>query len=520
MKTIAYFDCPSGISGDMCLGALLDAGVPLDYMRQQLGKLGLDAEYTLSVQSVIKRGQRARQAKVRLNEPAEGSLGAAAASAMGHSNTGSTSALPHPRTDTDGGESASKVGNHHHDHGKHSTSSHRHTVHSHSETEGEAPRTGGSPPPGLFPARHLSTIEELITEAALPQRVKDWSLAIFNRLGEAEAHVHGIAIDQVHFHEVGATDAIVDIVGTCLGLDYLDIDILVCSPLPTGQGRVNTAHGWLPVPAPAVLKLMEMRQVPLYSHGLPGELVTPTGAAIITTLADRFGEPPPLTLKQIGLGAGSKELPVANILRLWVGQTQETEVTSAPKPEPLPFKARAAEADGSVGSGYPTAVEKFSIGGPVDQDSVIVLETQIDDLIPQAVGHLYDRLFEAGALDVFVQAIQMKKSRPGLLITVLCPPSQQQICEMVLFTETTTLGIRHRRQPRTVLHRAFKPVETPYGSVSMKLAYHSQRQQLINAHPEYEDCAELARRHHLPWQVVYRAALVAWEQEQGALLLR
>jgi uncharacterized protein (TIGR00299 family) protein len=485
MKTIAYFDCPTGISGDMCLGALLDAGVPLDYMRHQLGKLGLDAEYTLSVQPVLKRGQRARQAKVRLIA---------------------------------GEETASRVGNHPPGPGDHLTRGHGHSGHSHAETEAEALRAGNSSTPGSSPARHLSTIEGLITEAALPQRVKDWSLAIFRCLGEAEADVHGISVDQVHFHEVGATDAIVDIVGTCLGLDYLNIETLVCSPLPTGLGRVNTAHGWLPVPAPAVLKLMEIRQVPLYSHGLEGELVTPTGAAIVTTLAQRFGEPPPLTLKQIGLGAGSKDLPVANILRLWIGQALETGAISAPTTEIVPFKAGADEADGAPGARHPTAVERSPVGDPAEQNSIIVLETQVDDLIPQAVGHLYDRLFEAGALDVFVQAIQMKKSRPGLLITVLCPPSRQQACERVLFTETTTLGIRHRRQPRTVLRRGFQPVETPYGAVSMKLAFHPQGQQLMNAHPEYEDCAELARRYRLPWQVVYRAALVAWEQEQEASL--
>lgn len=324
------------------------------------------------------------------------------------------------------------------------------------------------------PSRNLPAIEQLITQASLPERVKAWSLAIFRRLGEAEAAVHGIPIEQVHFHEVGATDAIVDIVGTCLGFDYLAMDTLVCSPLPTGQGRVKTAHGWLPVPAPAVLKLMEMGRVPLYSPGLLGELVTPTGAAIVTTLAQGFGEPPPFTLSRVGLGAGSKDLPIANILRLWVGT--------------------AAAAD------------------PLPQETVTVLETQVDDLLPQVVGYLYDQLFAVGALDVFTQPVGMKKSRPGLLITVICPPQCQVACEMVLFAETTTLGIRAHQQPRTVLERQFKTLETPYGEISMKLAYHPANRQLMNAHPEYEDCAALARRHQVPWQVVHQAALVAWYQ--------
>jgi uncharacterized protein (TIGR00299 family) protein len=437
MKTIAYFDCPSGISGDMCLGALMDAGVPLDYLRHHLGSLGLDAEFTLTADNTTKQGQRATQAAVTLTHEEH----------------------PHPH--------------------------------------------GGHPP-----ARHLPTIEQLITEAALPQRVKDWSLAIFRRLGEAEAAVHGIPIDQVHFHEVGATDAIVDIVGTCLGLDYLQIDAIQCSPLPTGQGRVFTAHGWLPVPAPAVLKLMEMAQVPLYSNGLKGELVTPTGAAIVTTLAQGFGEPPAVTLHRVGLGAGRKTLPVANILRLWVGpevepQSRQYAHEVEPAPSPLPGKKQSDDL-------WPPDTGAAS-------DRVVVLETQVDDLMPQAIGYVYDQLFKAGALDVFTQPVAMKKCRPGLLITVVCLPQNQADCETVLFTETTTLGIRHRQQPRTTLQRRFQTVETPYGQVSIKLAYHPHSQQLMNAQPEYEDCLALARRHQRPWQEVYQAALVAWRGQQPVL---
>jgi hypothetical protein len=457
MKTIAYLDCPTGISGDMCLGALLDAGVPLTYLQQHLSQLGLDAEFNLTAAAVIKRGQRAMQAQVTLTD----------------------------------------------------------TV-------------------GPTPARHLPTIEQIITAATLPQRVKDWSLAIFSQLGQAEAAVHGIPIDRVHFHEVGATDAIVDIVGTCLGFDYLDIDSLVCSPLPTGAGRVHTAHGWLPVPAPAVLKLMEMGQIPVYNQGLHGELVTPTGAAIATTLAQKFGEPPQFTLHRVGLGAGCKDLPVANILRLWIGpQTHpggtHNHAEPAPQPSAVPVthpafhhKPRGSSSP-SDPDNVPDPTDQIepasnSDTGP-EQDTITVLETQVDDLIPQAVGHLYDQLFNAGALDVFTQPIQMKKSRPGLLITVLCPPDQQTACETVLFTETTTLGIRHRQQQRTTLQRRFELVDTPYGQVSMKLAYHPHNPHPSNVHPEYEDCAALARRHHLPWQVIYRAALATWQQGLETSLL-
>jgi uncharacterized protein (TIGR00299 family) protein len=332
--------------------------------------------------------------------------------------------------------------------------------------------------------RNLPAIERLITQAGLPDRACRWSLAVFQHLAEAEAAVHGVAVDQVHFHEVGATDAIVDIVGTCLGLDYLGIDTLVCSPLPTGRGRVRAAHGWLPVPAPAVLKLFEQRQVPLYSNGLEGELVTPTGAAIATALAESFGDPPAMTLHRTGLGAGKKQLPVPNMLRLWVGTTT------------------------------PSATEGASLSAqdalPYDTDNVIVLTTQVDDMMPQAVGYLCDRLLSTGALDAFTQPIGMKKSRPGLLITVICRPADESHCVDLLFAETPTLGIRRQTQLRWVLPRRIQALETPYGSVAVKLAYHPGTQTLLNVHPEYEDCAALARQHRLPWQTIYQAALNTW----------
>ncbi|MGG6241102.1 nickel pincer cofactor biosynthesis protein LarC [Nodosilinea sp. AN01ver1] len=458
MKTIAYLDCPTGIAGDMCLAALVDAGVPLNYLQTQLASLGLNDEFTLSVAPVLRQGLRALQAQVVVK------------------------ATPgHPS-----GHSPAHHDHHHHD-GQHQ---HRHTVHH---------------------TRNLPAIEHLITQAHLPDRVQQWSLAVFRTLAKAEAAVHDIAIDQVHFHEVGATDAIVDIVGTCLGFDYLNIDTLVCSPLPTGRGRVKAAHGWLPVPAPAVLKLLEQHQVPLYSNGLDGELITPTGAAIATTLAQRFGDPPAMTLHRTGLGAGGKSLPVANALRLWIGVTDlatgsataqvlpppELPSTTLPLAEQPPTERLEKASDPEI---------------PYDLDTVILLETQVDDLVPQAVGYLYDRLFSASALDVFTQPVAMKKSRPGLLITVICRPSDEPQCIDILFSETSTLGIRRQSQQRWVLPRQFKTLQTPYGPVNLKVAYHPQTQAVLNVHPEYEDCVALARRYGLSWQVVYHTALSTWYQ--------
>ncbi|MGB3201732.1 MAG: nickel pincer cofactor biosynthesis protein LarC [Nodosilinea sp.] len=453
MKTIAYLDCPTGIAGDMCLAALVDAGVPLEYLQAQLTRLGLNGEFTLSVSPVQRQGLRALQAQVEV---------------------------------TDGS------------HSPHHSLEHHYPDHLHAEGLGHHRHTA-------HPTRNLPAIEALITQANLPDRAQRWSLDVFRNLAGAEAAVHGIAIDQVHFHEVGATDAIIDIVGTCLGMDYLDLDTLICSPLPTGRGRVKAAHGWLPVPAPAVLKLLEQHQVPLYSNGLSGELITPTGAAIATTLAQTFGDPPPMTLQRTGLGAGGKSLPVANILRLWIGSTASDSIQAS---SPSSLRSPA------VASSEPLHKQQFQPASDVDipypLDTVVVLETQVDDLVPQAIGYLYDRLFDSGALDVFTQPIAMKKSRPGQLITVICRPSDEPQCVDILFSETSTLGLRRQTQPRWVLPRQIQTLQTLYGPINLKLAYHPQTQAVLNVHPEYEDCAALAHRHGLPWQVVYHTALSTW----------
>lgn len=447
----------------MCLAALVDAGVPLTYLQAHLTSLGLDDEFTLSVTPTQRHGLRALYAEVRLSSPV------------------GPGAIDHPHGHPHGSSQDHPQGpspDHAHEYGP--------------DRPNPAPAT---PKPHHPPGRNLPVIERLITQADLPDRARRWSLAVFQRLAEAEAAVHGIPIDHVHFHEVGATDAIVDIVGTCLGLDYLGIDSLVCSPLPTGRGRVRAAHGWLPVPAPAVLKLMEQGQVPLYSNGLEGELVTPTGAAIATVLADAFGDPPPMQIQRTGLGAGRKSLPVPNILRLWVGQQPQ----ESPQHFPLPKRESSPE---------PPDIPPSAI--PYEAETIVCLETQVDDMLPQAVGYLCDRLLAAGALDFFTQPLGMKKSRPGLLITALCRPADEPHCLDVLFAETPTLGVRRQTQQRWVLGRQLKTLQTPYGPVAVKLAYHPQTQALLNVHPEYEDCAALARLHQLPWQTIYQSALQTW----------
>ena len=395
MPKIAYLQCPTGIAGDMFLGALVSAGVPLQCIIDGLAGLNLTDEYQLREETVIKQGQSAIKVHVDLT--------------------------PHHQ---------------HHNH-----------------------------------HRHLPEIEKLINQANLPIKVRDNSLAIFKHLAIAEAKVHGTTIDKVHFHEVGATDAIVDIIGTCLGLDYLAIDQLYCSPLPTGGGSVKAAHGKLTVPVPAVLELWQTRQVPVYSNGIEKELVTPTGAAIVTTLAQDFGEPPQMKLTKIGLGAGNRDLVIPNILRLWLGETESV-----------------------------SSLEK-----------VAVLETQIDDCNPQIFGYVLEELLKIGARDVFTQSVTMKKNRPGVLLTVICDLDRIDQCEEIIFRETTTIGIRRQIQERSILSREIKTVNTQYGDIRVKVA--RKEGKIVNIQPEYEDCVRLARQHNLPFNLISLTAQKLYEPD-------
>lgn len=428
MNKIAYLQCPTGISGDMCLGALVSLGVPVEYLIEKLNGLGIEQEYQLKAELVQRNGQQATKVHVD---------------------------LVHDR-------------HHHHHHDR--EQSHNHT-------------------------RHLPEIEQMILKAGLPSRAEAWSLAVFRQLAVAEGAVHGISPEKVHFHEVGAIDAIVDIVGTCLGLDWLGIEsnqeglpLLYCSAFPTGGGTVRAAHGQMAVPVPAVLKLWEMRGCPVYSNGIDRELVTPTGAAIATTLARDFGSPPAIAIKQIGLGAGTINLPIPNILRLWLGESAS-------------LQSNFSDSEGTSSN----------------LETISVLETQIDDLSPQAIGYVFEALFAAAALDVFTQAIGMKKSRPGILLTVICHPENLLSCEAVIFRETTTLGIRRTTQQRAILQREIQQVETEYGKVRVKIAWKGQSPEKViaNVQPEYEDCADLARKHNIPWREIQRLALQHWYLVNG-----
>lgn len=416
MGRISYLECPTGIAGDMCLGALIDVGLPWQYLVDNLKSLGIESEYQLRKEQVIRNGQAATKVHVDLQIE------------------------PHSASAT----------HHHH-----------------------------------YPARHLPEIENLIKNASLSPRAKQWSLDVFKKLAIAESQVHNIPPEKVHFHEVGATDAIVDIVGTCIGLDWLDIEELYCSAMPTGGGTVKAAHGKLSVPVPAVVKLWQTREVPIYSNGIKKELVTPTGAAIAVTLAVDFGEPPAMKLFQVGLGAGSRDLEIPNILRLWIGEKIDLQGT------------------------------RKEVILPTKQETVTVLETQIDDLNPQAVAYTLERLLAAGALDVFTQNIGMKKSRSGILLTVICHPELADTCKTIIFRETTTLGIRECDRLRSILDRQIESVSTQYGTVRVKIASwgEGEQKEIINVQPEYEDCAVLARQHGIPWREIAQTAIMVWEND-------
>jgi uncharacterized protein (TIGR00299 family) protein len=319
--------------------------------------------------------------------------------------------------------------------------------------------------------RHFSHIRGIFEKSGLSQTVRTRAISIFERLARAEAKVHNTDIEQVHFHEVGALDAIVDIAGACIGFDLLGVDCFVASPLNVGSGTVTMAHGTFPVPPPAVAELL--RDAPVYSASVTGELVTPTGAAIITTLATEYGRMPAMNLLNTGYGAGTRSYEqFPNVIRLMLGETEEGLGESA--------------------------------------ERLVVLETNVDDMNPQLYGVLLDKLLDVGALDCFFTAVSMKKNRPGTLITVLCEPATVGRLKEIIFSESTTLGIRIHEVDRVSLRREVRKVTTDFGDISIKFAEIGNRQ--LKAMPEFEDCRRAAERFGVPVRVVAEAAQRAVEE--------
>jgi uncharacterized protein (TIGR00299 family) protein len=317
---------------------------------------------------------------------------------------------------------------------------------------------------------HLSEIKRIISSSNLSDRVKERAQAIFQRIGEAEAKIHDIPIEKVHFHEVGAIDSIVDIIGACVALEALKIERIISSPLHVGSGTFKCAHGTYPVPGPATAELL--KGVPIYSREIEGELVTPTGAAIISTLAESYGQMPMMKVEKVGYGAGTRDYPkFPNALRAIIGELE-------------------ADADQTPAT-------------------VTVIEANIDDLNAQVFGHLMEKLLAAGALDIFYTPVQMKKNRPGVLLTLLCQPEdRERMCEIV-FRETTTLGVRYRNEKREVLKREFTTVETEYGQIRIKVS-RSRDGRVMNFSPEFEDCRAAAEKHRVGLREAQVAAAMAY----------
>ena len=421
---IAYLDCFSGISGDMFLGALVDAGVSTKLLEETVVKLGLGAR--LDISRVMRGGIAATKVDVYVNGEKD---------------------LPREVFWKESAGGARRSPRHAHKHG------HKQTVHAH--------------------RRGLNEICKIIKEAAITENAKKTATQIFEALAAAEAEIHDVPIKQVHFHEVGAVDSMVDIVGAAVGAEALGVEEWVCSPLNVGGGTVQCAHGTLPVPAPATVKLL--KDAPVYSSGPQVELVTPTGAAIVKTLAARFGAFPAMKIDKAGYGAGTREFAeLPNVLRLTVGEA-------------------VAAAETGVALGRMSA------------ERIAVLEANLDDLSPQVLAYAMEKLLAEGALDVFSVPVQMKKSRAGALLTVLAKPEDTDRLAKLIFAETTTLGVRCREEHRQTLSRRWETVETSWGPVRMKIA--SMNGTVSNYAPEYEDCRKLAEAHQVPLKKVMEEAL-------------
>jgi len=322
--------------------------------------------------------------------------------------------------------------------------------------------------------RTYANIRALIDASALPAKVKEDSLRVFSLIAEAESRIHSRNIDQVHFHELGSADTMVDVAGTVAGLHYLGVEEVLCSPLPMGTGMVKTHHGVLPVPAPAVVEIL--KDVPVYSSGIPTELVTPTGAALAKALVAEFCLLPPMRIHGVGYGAGDRDLEIPNLLRACLG-------------------------------------DREAVGRGRSREHSLVISTNIDDMNPEIYPYVLERLFEAGADDVWLHPIQMKKSRPAVTLNVLAPPEREEEIKEVVFAETKTLGVRITQVEKEFLDREVVTVATPYGKLRVKLARQEGRP--VNVAPEYEDCREAAARCGVPLKEVYAAA----EEAARALFL-
>jgi pyridinium-3,5-bisthiocarboxylic acid mononucleotide nickel chelatase len=450
--SVFYIDCFSGAAGDMILGALIDVGLPIDALKSALGSLAI--EYgDITAERVLRAG--VTSTKFRLVEHAAG-----VPQAAGHAHSPSE---PHPAAAP---------------------------ARAHAPAHAPADAHAHAPAPS-HPHHHLKHIVAAIRRSSLSRGGQDRAVHLFERLAEAEAAIHNTPMERVHLHEVGALDSIIDIVGCVFGFEWFGIDDIVASPLNVGGGTVRCAHGVFPVPAPATARLLA--GVPVYGNGTT-ELVTPTGALIVTSYAREFGPLPAMTIEKVGYGAGDRDpKDTPNVLRILRGERVE-----------------AAVREGAERATGPLASDRAGVwgGAPREDEQIVKLECEIDDMNPQLFGPLMDSLMAAGALDVFYTPVQMKKNRPGTLVTVLGRPDLREPLTDILFRGSTTIGVRYQQMSRACLERATESVETPFGSIRFKVARRNGEE--LNAAPEFDDCARLAVEHRVPIKTIQAAAVKAW----------
>jgi uncharacterized protein (TIGR00299 family) protein len=458
---VAYIDCFAGIAGDMLLGALVDAGVPEQVLEDATAALGLGASLR------IERVDRSGIACTKVHVLVDGHLAEAHAETA-HEHEHESHAHEHTHDDAAHGHGHEHSHKHEDAHAEGEAHGHGHS-HSHEHTHDGVTHTHEH---SHAHGRSLSAIRRLIHDAALGEPVKQTAIRAFELLGHAEAKVHNVPVEEIHFHEVGAVDAIVDIVAASAGIHHLNVAAWHCSAINVGGGTVVCAHGTFPVPAPATADLL--RGLPTYSAHMQQELVTPTGAALLRAINPEFGPQPAMRVERIGYGAGtrnSKEFP--NVLRVSVGEASEAETVAGVKCE-----------------------------------TVTVMETALDDLSPQVLAYVAETALARGALDAMLTPVIMKKGRQGTLLTVLCNPADSAALERLILTETTTLGVRIRQERRTCLERRHIPVATEYGKIRIKVG--TLGGETMNAAPEYEDCRAAAARHKVAIKQVQQAAIASY----------
>ncbi|WP_028610139.1 nickel pincer cofactor biosynthesis protein LarC [Paenibacillus harenae] len=454
MRTL-YLDCISGIAGDMALSALVDLGADPDYIVSHLSRLPIDP-FTMEFVQVDRRGIAAKWLKLSLDRSGDGNESLKRKHEHSQGQQHHHEHEHHEHEHHGHHDHPSHEHHEHHVHGLH-THMHEHTHDHHDRHQHAHDHNHGR----HHEHRKAADIIHMIESSGLPARARERSVAIFRLIAEAEGKIHGMDPAEVHFHEVGAMDSILDVIGVCLALESLDVGRIIVSPVPTGTGRLRMAHGLYPIPAPATAELL--RGVPLSPFTAMGELTTPTGAGIVKALAADFGTLPAGTIDRIGYGAGTKNFDHPNVIRAVLYQREQKQ------------EAR---------------------------ETIVVLEAQVDDSTGEMLGYAMEKLFEAGALDVYHTPVYMKKNRPGVLISVICYPANSDCCEQALLSETSTFGVRRSEWQRRALDRQWIEVVTPYGPVRVKQAVDGGR--IIRQSPEYEDAVLAARAFGVPLQTVFR----------------